>query len=135
VASFLGFPVSKICLGSELGGAIQGRVVTEATRYDLPRHRLDDAAVVALAGNIAEEIILGAIERVPGITAEREEDERHLQWIFSIICPWASADFRERYEVRARDLVQANREAINALAARLMSGEVIETSRISQQRM
>jgi hypothetical protein len=114
-------------LGSELGGAIQGYVFTEATRYDLPMHRLEDAVVVALAGNIAEEMILGTIQRVPGITPEREDDERHLQWLFSVLCPWGSADIRERCEVRARDMVQAKREPINALAARLMSGEMIES--------
>jgi ATP-dependent Zn protease len=126
VAATLRFDVDEVSVGSEFGGAIQGRSVTSAARYDVPNERLEDAAVVALAGNLAEQALLGKIERVPGIASEREHDEQHLQRLFSVLCPWGSDDVRARCVARARELIDENREAINDLAERLMSGEVVK---------
>jgi hypothetical protein len=115
-----GFTVSLVQVKSELNGAILGKTETDATRLDLPVGRLEDAIIVALAGNLAEEILLGGVERVPGIRAEREHDETILQWHLSRLCPWDSPGARARCEEQTRILVEQNRDAIAALASRLL---------------
>ena len=133
-----GIAVGCVSIRQESDGSLEGHTHTSFCVPDRPHQRLEPkelerlkgGIVVALAGDIAEEVLLGAVRPTPAVSKECQHDEFMAQKLLSIVQPWDSPALRKICEDRARVLIRQKRGAVEALAERLLAMESISGAEI-----